>query len=350
MKGYQHLIKQIKNKLVLGIKDGRKTNSSVKTYKKALPKKTKKKKQKFSWNHFFDVIIILLLLDLIGIAILIFYVQRVDPYILPKPKNSFLKITSIPLSSDLDSINASAAAYVVFDTTTRAIVAGKNQNLRFAPASTAKVMTAVLTLEHYNPTDYLTVPSNIYTVQGSKMNLVPLESISVENLLYGMLLPSGNDAAYTLASNFPGGVDNFIKEMNKKADLLKLSNTRFLDPAGYEDGNFTTAEELARLGAYAMRNPEFAKIVKTKFIQLNNASFTHQFFLHNLNELLQFDDVVGIKTGFTNEAGGVLLTAVEKNGKLLIVSVLKSNDRFSDTRDLMQFIREKVAFSQPTNN
>lgn len=315
--------------------------------KDSQPFPQKNNKKKFSKAHFFDVVIILLLLDVTAFVLIIFYFQRINSYRLPTSKNPYLAITQIPLSSDLQSINASAAAYVVYDTSSRSVVAGKNQSLRFSPASTAKVMTAIIVLEHYKLSDYLTVPQNVYTVQGSKMNLVPGEQVSVENLLYGMLLPSGNDAAYTFAYHYPGGVVGFVNAMNDKAKQFVLPNTHFIDPAGYEDGNYTTASELARLGAIAMGNPEFAKIVKTKSIQVTNKAATHTFFLTNLNELLIYDNVLGIKTGFTNEAGGVLLTAVKKGDTIFVVSVLKSGDRFLDTRDLMNFIMEKVDFSYP---
>lgn len=311
--------------------------------------KSKNKKSKLH-AHFFDVVIILLLLNIASIAVVVFYVKKINSYKLPNVKNTYLKISSIPLPGDLNSINASAAAYVVYDPSTRSVVAGKNQSLRFSPASTAKVMTAILAVEHYKVDDYLTVPADIYSIEGSKMKLIPGEEVTVENLLYGMMLPSGNDAAYTLAYYYPGGVDGFVREMNRKAEELQLENTHFADPAGYEDGNFTTAEELTRLGGYALDKPVLARIVKTRSVQVSNRTNTHQFFLENLNSLLQYEDVVGIKTGFTNEAGGVLLTAIQKNGKTLIVAVLKSPDRFSDTWDIMQFIREKVDFSFPKEN
>ena len=313
-----------------------------------LPKKNSQKK--FSKVHFFDTVVILLLLDIVAVTLCAFYLQKVQSLSLPKVSEKYLTVKSIPLSTDLESINASAEAYVVFDPESRTIIAGKNQNLRFSPASTAKVMTATLALQHYNLDEYLTVPSNIYSVQGSKMNLVPGEKVSVRDLLYGLLLPSGNDAAYTLAYHYPGGVSGFVADMNKKASELKLLNSYFIDPAGYEDWNFTTAGELARLGAYAMENKTFAKIVATKSIQVWNMDRSHTFYLNNLNELLNYDDIVGIKTGFTNEAGGVLLTAIRKNKKLLIVSVLKSQDRFADTKDLVEFIHEKVNYSLPAED
>lgn len=308
------------------------------------PKKSKKNTSK---AHFFDIVIILLLLNIIGIAVIVFYLQRINSYVLPYTNTTYTKVSQIPLSMDLSTINASSEAYVVYDTATRTVVAGKNQNLRFSPASTAKVMTALLVLEHYKLDDYLTIPPSVYGVIGSKMHLVAGEEVSVRNLLYGLMLPSGNDAAYTLAYNYPGGIKGFVRTMNIKAKQNRLTNTYFADPAGYEDSNYTTASELARLGAIAMENNEFRKIVRTKYIEVTNRTNTHTFYLTNLNELLQYDNVLGIKTGFTNEAGGVLLTAIEENNTLFIVTVLKSENRFVDTKDLMNFIMEKVYFAIP---
>lgn len=299
--------------------------------------------------HFFDLVIILLLLNVASIAVIIFYFQRIYHYTLPTSSHEYLKVTSIPLSESLDSINASAAAYVVYDTSSRSVVAGKNGNLRFSPASTAKVISALLIIDYYDLDKYLLVPDSIDLVQGSKMHLVKGEEIKVIDLLYGLMLPSGNDAAFVLAYHYKNGKEDFIADMNKKAQEFGLSNTYFLDPSGLGDGNFTTAEELARLGAFAMENKTFRDIVKTSEIEVNNKAGTHPFYLKNLNELLQYDNVLGIKTGFTNEAGGVLLTAIQKGDSLFVVSVLKSEDRFYDTKDLMSFIIEKVNFALPPN-
>ncbi|MDO8269706.1 MAG: serine hydrolase [Candidatus Levybacteria bacterium] len=312
----------------------------------SLPKKNKKK---FSKAHFFDTVIILFLLNIAAVTVVIFYLQRINAYLLPDIKESYREVSSVPLSSDLTSINASAEAFVVFDTSTRTVIAGKNQNLRFSPASTAKVMSAILALEYYDLNQYLTVPFEVYTVLGSKMNLIAGEEITVRDLLYGMMLPSGNDAAYTIAYYYPNGVKGLVDAMNKKANALQLPNTHFVDPAGYEDGNYTTASELARLGAYAMENSDLANIVKTQAIEVKNRTQTHTFYLSNLNELLVYGNVLGIKTGFTNEAGGVLLTAIRKGDSIFIVSVLKSQNRFSDTKDLMNFIAEKIEYSAPSN-
>lgn len=310
---------------------------------------SKKKKNKFSKRHFFDTVIILALLNVALLAVVVFYEKNLS--VGTGQKNlSLLTVDTVPLPKDIESINASAAAYVVFDSKSRSVIASKNKDLRFSPASTAKVMSALVVLDHYNLEDYLMVPWNIYEVPGSRMHLVPGEEVKVIDLLYGMMLPSGNDAAYTFAYHYPGGYDAFVKRMNEKAMEYKLFNTKFKDPAGYDDGNFTTAEELARLGILAIENEVLAQIVKTRYYETTNKANNHTFYLQNLNELLVYDNVLGIKTGFTNEAGGVLLTAIQKGDSIFIVCVLKSNDRFYDTRDLMEFIVEKVDFALPPSD
>lgn len=298
----------------------------------------------------FDVVIVVALLNLAIVMVMVLYIQKIYSINLPLLDIPYIKINNLPELNTLEpSINASAAAFVVYDPKSRSVISGKNQNFRFSPASTAKIMSAIVALEYYKQDELLTVPFNIYAVEGSKMHLVPGEKVKVSTLLYGMMLPSGNDAAYTLSFHYPGGPDGFVDAMNKKSSQLKLFNTNFIDSDGYDDGNYTTAIELARLSAYAMQNSIFKKIVATRYIELSNSENSHFFYLENLNELLRYENVVGIKTGFTNEAGGVLVTAVNKNNNLFIVVVLKSQDRFSDTKDIMDFINSKIEFSQLSN-
>jgi len=184
--------------------------------------------------------------------------------------------------------------------------------------------------------------ANIETVEGSKMNLVNGEKITVLNLLYGMMLPSGNDAAYTIAKNYPGGVEGFVGAMNKQAHDLQLSNTKYFDPDGYDDQNYTTAFDMARLGAFAMKNSLFSKIVGTKHLVVADTSGKIVHNLNNLNELLGLPGVTGIKTGFTNEAGGVLVTSLNLNNKSYIIVVLDTPDRFGDTATLMKKVLSGV--------
>jgi D-alanyl-D-alanine carboxypeptidase (penicillin-binding protein 5/6) len=263
---------------------------------------------------------------------------------------SATKIKKIPTASTLNQTvpfvsdgfaDISAQAFVVYDPSSRIIIAEKNAHLRFAPASTAKIMTALISLEEYQPNTVLKA-GDMSVVGGSSMKLFTGEEMTVKNLLYGMMLPSGNDAAVVLAQNYSGGQTAFVSRMNQKAEELKLANTHFLDPAGYEDENYTTAFDLVRLSASAFQNPLFRQIVRTRSVVVYDVSGNFPHKLESLNELLSIPGVVGVKTGFTNEAGGVLVTAIEKGDRVYFVAVLRSNDRFADTKSVMNSIIEKI--------
>lgn len=227
---------------------------------------------------------------------------------------------------------ASAKALVVYDATAKVPLLSKNQNLRFSPASTAKVMSALVALEYYKPETILLVQNLSKDPDISRMGLFLGEKISVLHLVYGMLLPSGGDAAEVLAANYPGGEKAFVRQMNDKARSLGLLNTFFVDPSGYGDDNYSTASDLAQLGAYALKNSTIRDIVKTKKIIVYDEEKKIPHVLVNLNELLEIKNVTGIKTGFTNEAEGVLVTSFVHRGKTYIIVVLGSRDRFTDTR------------------
>lgn len=293
--------------------------------------------------NFIYLLIILIFVDLlsvilIGIFLVGLVVNSVTIISLSPPS-----IKSLPHFLDQTALPISSYSYVVYESDSRSIVFGKNENLRFTPASTTKIMTAVVAMQYYQMDRVLGVNSE-YMVEGSKMKLVPGEKITVENLLYGMLLPSGNDAAHVLANNYPGGIDAFVAAMNKKAKDLKLANTRYVDPAGYEDDNFSTAFDMARLASYALKIPEFKKIVRTKSITVFDQSGVNMHQLLNLNQLLARSEVTGVKTGFTEEAGGVLVTSVEISGKTYVIVVLKSRDRFYDTQTIIDQVVKKVKF------
>jgi serine-type D-Ala-D-Ala carboxypeptidase (penicillin-binding protein 5/6) len=205
-------------------------------------------------------------------------------------------------------------------------------------------MTAVVAIENYDLNKTLTVGDLDILNDSSKMNLKTGEKIRIHNLLYGLLMVSGNDAAEVLADYMPGGRDAFVKAMNQKANELNLSNTYFSDPSGYHDENYTTATELARLASYALDNDIFSKIVKTKTKTVYDESGKIVHRLENLNRLLGEEGVSGVKTGFTNEAGEVLVTSLEHNQRTFVIVVLRSNDRFSDTREIISKIVGDIQF------
>jgi D-alanyl-D-alanine carboxypeptidase len=252
------------------------------------------------------------------------------------------------LSEDVKKIEVLSRAYVVYDPATRTVISGKNEKLRFSPASSTKIMTAIIALEEYNLGDVLTA-SGLNEVDGSTMKLKEGESMTVENLLYGLMLPSGNDAAHVIASSYlpldrqgTGGIAGFVKRMNEKAKELNLLNTKFVDPAGFSDDNYTTAYDLARLAAYALRNPQFTAIVSTKNKTVTDVTGTIIHDLSNLNELLGVNGVSGIKTGFTQEAQGVLVSSIEHKGRTYVIVVMGSPDRFHDTRNIINQAVEKI--------
>jgi len=258
-----------------------------------------------------------------------------------------IQVSPIPKLYNDSNLEVSAVSFVVYDPQSRTIVLSKNPNIRLSPASSIKILTALVSLDIYNLNDYL--PGVTASYDESKMGLFWGEEISVENLLYGLLLISGNDAAKTLSSNFPNGTNAFVIAMNRKAKDLGLIESNFVDPSGYLDSNYSTAFEMARLASYAMKNEKIREIVKTqnKIVYDRYGLAVHP--LKNLNELLADENVTGIKTGFTNEAGGVLLTNYVHHGRDLIIVVMKSQDRFTDTRKIIEEIKKNVYYSEVTS-
>lgn len=257
-----------------------------------------------------------------------------------------IKVNSIPRLQKQSEVQVSASSFVVYDPLTRTIILSKNPNLRLSPASSIKILTALVVLDIYDLTDYL--PAVTASYDESKMGLYWGEQISVENLLYGLLLISGNDAAKTLASNFPNGTNAFIIAMNNKAKSLGLTESYFVDPSGYMDNNYSTAFQMALLTSNAMKNDKIREIVGTQKKVVYDSTGLTAHPLTNLNELLAEKNVTGVKTGFTNEAGGVLVTSYMHNGRELIIVVMKSKDRFSDTRKIISEINSNVYYSDVT--
>ena len=237
----------------------------------------------------------------------------------------------------------SATGAIIMDADSKVVLYSKNPDLRSSTASTIKIMTALTALDHFQLSDVLTTykPSN----EGSVLGLVQDEQMTFENLLYAMLLPSANDAALTIAQNYPGGETAFIKAMNDKAKVLELYNTYYSDSAGLADeGDYTTPFDLARLASFAMQNTELRKIVGTKAQIVNDVSGINIYDLKNLNVLLGQNGVNGVKTGYTEEAGQVLVTSKDEKGKTIIIVVMGSDDRFTDTQKLLDLVSNNLTY------
>lgn len=236
----------------------------------------------------------------------------------------------------------SAQAAYILDDTSKVVLFAKNDTVRFSPASTTKMMTALVALDYYKPDDVITIKRSgvIPVVVGFPLG----DKVLFKDMLYAMLLPSGNDCAFALADNYPGGEKAFVLQMNKKARLLHLDNTHFGDPVGLaDDEDYSTVRDMALLAAYTKSHPVLSKIVATKEKVITDLQ-GHTYDLISTNKLLGIDGVDGVKTGYTGEAGEVLATSAEIHGHRFIIVVMKSDDRFADTEKLLQLLENNVTF------
>lgn len=245
-------------------------------------------------------------------------------------------LSSSPVSNNEPIINSRAA--IVLDRNSKFILYGKNENEKRKMASTTKIITAIVVIENANLEEIATVSPKAAGTGGSRLGLHTNDKISIINLLYGLLLCSGNDAAVALAEFTSGSVENFSILMNDKAKQLGLTSTHFVTPHGLDnDEHYTTAYELALLTDYALKNKTFSNIVGTKShtIQINNSYKT----LSNTNELLgNFEGVYGVKTGFTNGANRCLVTAIKRGTMDIICIVLGADTKKDRTKDSIKLI------------
>jgi D-alanyl-D-alanine carboxypeptidase len=232
------------------------------------------------------------------------------------------------------------------DAATGRILYQKEPDLRLSPASTTKVVTAIVTLESARKlTETFTVSRTATRVPASKLYLRPGQSLTVEDLLYGIMLSSANDASMVLAEGIGGSVERFAELMTKKAHEIGAINSHFANPHGLTAvDHFSTARDLAVLFRYAMRNPIFREIVQTKISSVNSnttikkKTVARRISVRNHNRLLwNFDGAIGGKTGYTHAAQKCFVGAVARNGATLIVSILGARDQWGDTKRLLEY-------------
>ena len=238
-----------------------------------------------------------------------------------------------PNISDINS-----RAYVVIDRNSNQVLVGKNENQKRKMASTTKIMTATIIIENCNLSDVVEISKKTANTGGSRLGLKYQDKISVKDLLYGLMLCSGNDCAVALAEHCAGSVEAFAEKMNKKAIELNLSNSHFVTPHGLDsDEHYTTAYELALLTNYALQNKTFAQIVNTTNYTVTINGYGKS--IHNTNELLgSLDGVYGVKTGFTNGANRCLVTSCKRNNMDIICVVLGADTKNFRTKDSIKLI------------
>lgn len=218
----------------------------------------------------------------------------------------------------------------VVEVSSRRFLSELGADKRLPMASTTKIMTALVVLGEDNIDEVVTVPKKAEGTEGSSVYLKAGEEITVRELLYGLMLRSGNDCAVTLALHHSGSVENFARAMNEKAASLGAENSHFTNPHGLPDeDHYTTARDLALITAAAMENETFREIVSTKFYEPRSWK--------NKNKMLwNFEGAIGVKTGFTVRAGRCLVSAAERDGMTVVSVVLNSPQMFERSEELLQ--------------
>ena len=233
----------------------------------------------------------------------------------------------------------SAKAAVLMEAASGDLIFSQNENTRLPMASTTKIMTALVTLDQVSLDTKVTIPTAAVGVEGSSIYLVENEILTIEDLLYALMLESANDAAVALAVAVAGSVDAFAELMNEKAGKLGLTDTHFVNPHGLDaDDHYTTARELALIARAAMEDPTFRRICGTEKKNIPMQGVEGKRLLLNHNKMLRtYDGAIGVKTGFTKKTGRCLVSAAERNGVTLIAVTLGAPDDWRDHTAMLDY-------------
>ena len=255
-----------------------------------------------------------------------------------------LFLTSLVSSYAVEVPDISAKSAVVICADTGEVVFEKDAYQKMPMASTTKIMTSVLALEFGADEHFLTVTDEMVSVEGSSIGLLPDDKISLKTLVKGMLLESGNDAANSVAHIIGGATPEFVAIMNSKAKEIGMNSTSFETPSGLDGENhYSTAFDMALLGAYAIKNPEFKQICSSKEQVVFYGNDPCRRVFTNNNKLLDtYDGIFGIKTGFTKKSGRCLVSAVERDNKTLIAVTLNAPDDWNDHKKMYDYSFENV--------
>lgn len=236
-------------------------------------------------------------------------------------------------------LGTSAKGAILINGDTGEVIFERNADEKLPMASTTKIMTALLLCENGDFKREITVTAEMLRVEGSSMGLLAGDKVTLHDLLYGLMLASGNDAANVVAYVLGGTVDGFVQIMNNKAQELNLKSTHFATPSGLDgEGHYTTARDLAMLARYAMQNEEFAKAASSKTAVLNYGNPPYRRSLSNHNKLLDsFEGAVGIKTGYTKKSGRCLVSAAKRDGKFVIAVTLNDPDDWADHKSMLEY-------------
>lgn len=260
----------------------------------------------------------------------------------------FVFLLSVALGTNAEALDISSECACLLNAETGEVLYEYNGYSRHSMASTTKIMTAILALENAEADEVVTVSKNAELQEGSSVYLRSGDRVLMGDLVMGMMLNSGNDAACAVAEHIGGSNEAFAEMMNEKAREIGLCETSFKNANGLdEDGHYSTAYDMAQIGAYALKNEKFRKIVSTKSSQLQGDGYIT--YLKNHNKLLwNYDGCIGIKTGYTKKTGRCLVSAAEKNGVTLVAVTLNAPDDWNDHKKMLDYgfesiKREKIA-------
>ena len=250
----------------------------------------------------------------------------------------FLLFLTILIPINIKALDVNTNKYILMDMDTNRIIIGENINEVKSVASISKIMTAILAIESGKMDDKVTVGDEILAAYGSGIYIKQGEVLTLKDLVYGLMLRSGNDASYAIAKYVGGSVENFVKKMNEKAIEIGMKNTTFNNPNGLDEekGNYSTAYDMAILTSYAMKNNEYKKITKTKKYVLKTNMNVYSW--TNKNKLLKlYKYATGGKTGYTKIAKRTLVTTASKNNINLVVVTLNDGDDWNDHIELFDY-------------
>ncbi len=249
----------------------------------------------------------------------------------------FICFVSFPVNANVIGISAQSA--VLMCVNNDEVLYSKNEDKKLPMASTTKIMTSLLALEAATPEREIIVTDEMVNVEGTSMGLKAGDSVSLCELVYGMMLQSGNDAANTVAYVIGGNPVKFSEMMNERASEIGMTNSNFVTPSGLDaEGHYSTAYDMALLASKCIMNPEFRHICSQKSAKLTYGNPPYLRTLTNHNRLLwKYSDSIGIKTGFTKKSGRCLVSAAERNGVILVAVTLNAADDWNDHISLFEY-------------
>ncbi len=250
---------------------------------------------------------------------------------------SVLFVTTFSIESY--AIGVSAQSAVLLCINNGKVLFSKNENVKLSMASTTKILTSLIALEEATPDREIVVTDEMVSVEGTSMGLIAGDSVSLIDLVYGMMLQSGNDAANTVAYVIGNNPEEFAKIMNKRATEIGMNNSNFVTASGLDDKNhYSTAYDMALLASECIKNPEFRYICSRKSARLTYGNPPYTRTLTNHNRLLwRYSDCIGIKTGFTKKSGRCLVSASERNGIILVAVTLNAGDDWNDHISMFEY-------------